>query len=606
MIPRCVVLPIRPQPIHGELASGYLVRVASANGYSGPRELCRVVGMRHAGPKAALNLRKTERAMLFGPFPHYCRTNPAQLHGLRLDDFNHHFMRWCPACLAEFGYLRGEWGLKLCCACVTHAALLQDRCPHCRALQRLQRAELSVCDCGICLARSPCVPAPAALLDLHRTLLDALASPDEGRATMRPTTWLRLVKYLGPFDADPLTRRPGQARGLHQLPVSLALASGAANLLADWPANFERLLTRIRAAAPSATHIAEAFGSLYHVLYHDLNEPALAFLREGFEAYLHDNWFGLLGRRNRRLRPETVARHPHRPAQAIAQAANTGKTAIRHLASAGVIRGRVIQHLSGRTTWAIPDGEASLAAACKADSLTLRQTAELLGIGRKRVRELIDAGLLRVWINPGRTGAAAWWLSRTDVDRLVGLASPTGQVDKMLDCIELTTVLRTWRLQDGELPALVRALLSNELGIAGRAEANRGLGGLLFAVPLLRTWFDAHRAKKQSWMSVDCAASLLGLKQQVAYELVKRGLLVADLRDGIRRVHRDAVEVFRAAYVSLSDIARIHGKTPRQMLTQLVAKPVCGPTADGARQYFYKREDVEAALAAVTQQGEKP
>jgi hypothetical protein len=415
---------------------------------------------------------------------------------------------------------------------------------------------------------------------------------------MAPVIWMRLVKYLGPFDADPWTEHPGQVRNLHNLPVSIALASGAANLLTEWPMNFDRLLFRIRSAAPSATHIADAFGSLYRVLYRDLNEPALAFLRNRFEAHLHENWFGLLGRRNRRLQSETVAAHPHRPTKDIARAAKTGAAAVRHLASAGVIRARAIEHPSGRITWVIPQAEACNVEACRIDSLPLSRAARLLGLERTRVRELIDAGLLRAWINPTLMGAATWWLSKADALHLTDVAQRASQIrDSHDSCVAFATVLKTWRLREGEFPALVRALVAGELCTASRIYGRQGLGSMVFEANALRAWLDSHRAHEQSWMSVATAASWLGLKQQVAYELVARGLLVAEIQDGTRRVHRDAAQAFRSSYVSLAEIAAICKRTPRYMLARIAGKPVCGPMVDGARQYFYKRDEIGTLLA---------
>jgi len=594
--PTC--LPIRPRPIPGELAVGYLVRVSSANGYNGPRELCRVLRHGLVTLDTALRLAQRERSALFGPTPHYCSFVQQLPGGLRAQDFNHHFMRWCPICLAESEYLRGEWGLKLCCVCTTHAAMLVDRCPHCQAMQCFDRTQLSVCSCGFQLTRCPCQQASEALLNLHQILQSALAGRYDEPDAMSLATWLRLVKYLGSFEANPLAQHPGQVKNMHQLVISVSLAIGTATLLADWPESFDRLLTRIRAAAPSATHIDDAFGPLYRVLYRDLNEPALTFLRERFEAYLYGNWFGLLGRRNRRLRPETITRHPHRSIQKIAQAAGSSAASIRHLAYTGAIRGHAIQYPSGRTAWVIPHEEARNAATYRTDSVTLRQAAGLLGLGRKRVRELIDAGLLHAWIDPGLTGASTWWLSKADALHLVGIGAQSAQENTVRNVVRLTTVLKTWRLRAGEFPALIRTLLAGELQLAALAAEGYGLGRLRFEVGTLRTWLETRRQREGTWISVDSAAKQLGLKQQVTYELVARGLLSAKVHDGTRRIHRDALVAFSASYTSLAEIARANRKTPRQMLARLTARPVCGPTIDGARQYFYKRNEIEPTLAA--------
>ncbi|MEX3639197.1 hypothetical protein [Paraburkholderia sp. BR14320] len=386
--------------------------------------------------------------------------------------------------------------------------------------------------------------------------------------------------------------------------MSIALTTGAANLLVDWPTNFECFLSAVHSAVPSATHIGDAFGSLYRVLYRELNAPAFAFLREAFEDYLHLNWFGLLGRRNRRLKPETVAEHSSKSVGEIARAANVGEAAIRHLAVSGVISANVVRHPSGRTTWIVPDTAVDRVTSYAADKMSLCQVAELLGLAKRRIRELVDEKLVSAWIRPGVTGAAAWWLSRADSERIAEIGASLPEVSTVAHSdVEMTHVLRTWRLRKGEFPTLVRSMLSEDFHLIGRVSARHGLGGVVVAREDLRAWIDKQRARSVDSMSVDGAANLLELKQQVVYELIERKLLqceiVDDGRKTYRHVHRRSIDDFRAAFVSLVEIARRHRSSSRRMLGMIDARPVCGPTIDGARQYFYRREDVKDLCYAV-------
>ncbi|WP_230411309.1 hypothetical protein [Collimonas humicola] len=421
------------------------------------------------------------------------------------------------------------------------------------------------------------------------------------RFDVTPAAWLRLVKYLGQFDSDPSLARPGKLAGMHQLEIAIALTSGTARLLDNWPHNFHALLARARGAFPLTTSINQAFGSLYRAIYCDLDEPHFDFLRIAFEDYLHDHWFGLLGRRNRRLDPLTIAAHPQKSLHAMAKEVNTGKTIVRYLASAGVIRGSMVRHQSGRVTWAIPTDEMVRAKNCVDDGMSMRYAVAYLGISRHRVRELLDAGLLQVWVRRASGGSSNWLISRTSASYLASLGLMAQKIDHPAStCIELAKLLKTWRLRRDEFPALVRAIASMTIVPIGRSITTPGLGGVLLVVGEAHAWLDGYRATESTWMSVNCAAKMLGLKQQVAYELVARRLLVSETSQvGARkccRIHKNAIEFFRLNFVSLAQIAIAHDKTARQMLATINVTPICGPLIDGARQYFYLRRDVESLL----------
>jgi hypothetical protein len=55
--------------------------------------------------------------------------------------------------------------------------------------------------------------------------------------------------------------------------------------------------------------------------------------------------------------------------------------------------------------------------------------------------------------------------------------------------------------------------------------------------------------------------------------------------------------------VALSELALEQSMAPRRMLALLNCQPVCGPRVDGARQYFYRRDDIDSTLNALLKKG---
>lgn len=599
--------PLRPRPHAGESAYGYLIRAAEANGFESPRQFWRAIKRESWDSvrllRLALRLSRHELESLLGRYPSYTGIR-FESAGIDPGDLNCRSMRWCPSCLAESRYLRAEWSIKLCCACGRHETLLRDRCPRCGQPQLLERADLSRCACGWKFDGGLAAPASSCLADLHKMLVEK-RSPFGGELTLKQSEWVRLVKRLGQLRSVSVRLRTGQMAGLRHLERAIKVADATAYVLAEWPTHFRDMLDSWRDNAPQAAGIGSAFGRVCRVLYRELSSPCFQFLRIAFEDYLHDNWFGLLGRRHRRLSRSTTANHPCKPARSIAEQAGTSKAVVRRLARAGVILGRESCQASGRVTWAIPEAEASRVSSCVEDRLNLRDAAYLLGLSRPRVRELIDAGLLQAWVKRSNAGASTWWLSRTSANELIDIWSCATDVGDGSDAIyvSLGSVLRTWQLQGDEFPALIRAIRAMELTAVRATSGRTGISALLLNANRAQAWLDRHRCSQSDWVSIDVAAGRLGLKQQVAYDIVARGLLPAlEMGEGARRgrrVHPDGIQRFRNSYVALSEIAHVRGTSPRALRSTISATPVCGPAIDGARQYFYRRVDVADVLSSV-------
>jgi hypothetical protein len=123
-----------------------------------------------------------------------------------------------------------------------------------------------------------------------------------------------------------------------------------------------------------------------------------------------------------------------------------------------------------------------------------------------------------------------------------------------------------------------------------------------------KEWLSNYRVSASIEVSVDTAAKQLGLKQQVAYGLVKNQLLPAtyDERKGYR-VSQAQITEFESNYVSLVELARQQRTSPRKLLQAITERPVTGPTVDGSRQYYYRRSDLVGSMHNMPKpQSDKP
>jgi hypothetical protein len=169
-------------------------------------------------------------------------------------------------------------------------------------------------------------------------------------------------------------------------------------------------------------------------------------------------------------------------------------------------------------------------------------------------------------------------------------------------------ILKCWRLQEGEFAKLLIAVQLGVVHVRGLDTSRDGLSGFLLERDTASAWRASMVQQCRDWLSIDVAARMLGVKQQVGYQLVRSGLLLAQEDDGRsgRRVHRDEVRRFGETYISLSAVAAAVKRSPKALLAQLEGRPVCGPSVDGVRQYFFLRRDLARLGVQVAPVGTDP
>lgn len=586
-------MPIRPRPHDGESTRGYLMRVARLNGYttshtwlSNQRKFCL-----QPGPQlfALLGLGPDEHTKLVGPLP--ARFGPWPLPmGLVSSDFNHAHRRWCPLCLAQEPIMLGAWEIKLVCVCSRHSVELVEQCRRCARFQRWAGTELCRCECGASLAEIQ----PAATSESERRMACLLSTdssfgswPDfENLSVAQRHRFVRLLGLLG--DGE-LVSRPGQVAGLHCLGTSARYVMGAVKLLQAWPAHFDAQLEAVRKSADASPSLKRTYGVLYGLLYSELRDISYQFARDAFEDHLHRNWWGMVCSRNGLLKRRTVEQHPRRTLGQLALAANVGGAVLRHLVQGELILADTVTLKSGRRMSTIHEQALPSLVALVDGAVTLSEAACHSVMPERRLRELIKAGVVCPLVSPLKQRAAAWLIPKTELAKLDVHANGCA----LEGTIAVRDALKYWRLRGSEAVTMIRAVLDHVFVVNADTSGLVPLGLARLERQALKSWLLAFRSAGEKAMSIDEAAAALGIKQQVAYELARRGLLNSSVhgRDGHRALPSD-IAVFQRDFVSLASLAKAAKRSPKALLDELETRPVTGPCVDGARQYFYRREDI--------------
>jgi hypothetical protein len=263
---------------------------------------------------------------------------------------------------------------------------------------------------------------------------------------------------------------------------------------------------------------------------------------------------------------------------------------VRHLIQAEHITSAEGKAPSGRKASSIHQHQLARIATLTRNNVTLKDAARIVVLPKHRVRALVDGGIITPLITPKQTNAATWLIQMQQVKKLWFKPQlKEGNVTQ----VPIKIILKHWQLQKAEFVALVLAISNNDIVPVSENNQPAPIGKLRLDDLQVQAWLNAHRIKSIGTMSVDHASKLLGLKQQVTYELARSGLLntTLDNQKGLR-VSEDSIQLFQETYVSLVELANSTKSSPRKVLKEISCLPVCGPSVDGSRQYFFRRSDI--------------
>ena len=425
---------LRPSPYANESLRGYLFRVADNNGLPGVRFVFDLVdnvtpeeefGGRLGGggrPLAVL-------CDLPGVVPK-ADGSCGGLHNsacLPTRFWNTRYPRFCPACLEEFNVWQVPWELALVVACPRHNLVLVEHCSKCQQLIRWNRKHFLECDCGqslaaiaamSCTSGESWISATQAHLLMPKIFENPRKESELGALSLNDLSLL--LMYLGGY-ASGISTKPLKIAGLYRQAVAQRLVRAALSILANWPENFHSYLYELGnfdEDARSADGLMKRFGSFYRSLYNDLQGEQFGFLREAFEAFLRIYWPGTFARRNRRLSEKLVHDHRMVPLPAAAKELHISRKTLLQLVTSGQLTATTHTTLRGRHVVCIERNSLEELQARRADWITFAEARTMLGLSKKRFRNLLEAGTVPALAGPKIDGSAVWRFSKTLIKSL--------------------------------------------------------------------------------------------------------------------------------------------------------------------------------------------
>lgn len=331
MLP-CVRVPIRVVPLVNESLRGFLMRLAERNGVSGAD---RILNDAIGGARLPIT---TRRALALAD---YCRCDVPeffQLFGIEQRSIDgsrqwrlagewitkDYFLRSsrpsvCPLCLAEGGFLRGQWEVTFYVACPLHSIMLVERCSSCGKGLTPHRRRIDRCNCGFQFERAELVRASpeaelvAALVEYRiqgRAFLDVPKSLKlrvrtiEQFAGLDLDTLFKTLWLLGHCVGD--TSRVASGHGRQRLWSVQASETirRAVDLVVDWPDSLFRAL-EVRQAEHGlldGEHPEAGLGPISRYLESEMTGEQGAFVRAAYYHFVHDVWRRRGGRTRARTR----------------------------------------------------------------------------------------------------------------------------------------------------------------------------------------------------------------------------------------------------------------------------------------------------------------
>lgn len=423
--------------------------------------------------------------------------------------------------------------------------------------------------------------------------------PDEELSRLSLKQLCQLFLFVAAHENGTISMKRAKPTNVAAAAIALNVVSSA---LSDWPYSFKRFLANHcnNKWKFNGEGLQQVFGDLYIRLYKHLVGEEFSFIRNAFEAFIGDNWFGVISRTHKRVNRDKI----HNDATNLRSAAKTlkiGSRSLRRLVEKELVKGRVIRRTSGRCRIMVSEKDTARFRDQVGSGLDGKKTRELLGISRKQFYMLVEEGFLDPLLRPGEEGCGKWWFDYGTVRELlhkVMIAAP--QQEPGTDAISFRDVCQWHIFCSEQFSAFFTALLNGAIAVAGvKSNSEFTLASMYFSPETIAEFKAGLKIRPADDYSIPEVAIRLGVKEEVVYHLVNSGLMAshcdASKRFKGRMVSEANVKAFEDEFISLAQLARLQETSPRALKKKNDAVGLSATTGrdiDGCRQIFYRRVDL--------------
>jgi hypothetical protein len=644
-----------PPPYLDETLASWLWRLALANYLSSPSEILKLLPKTISPGTPTLkqvlvNLREARVFQALGVLSYtsahtvYRHTLHRFVHALRLPDqpaewvhlapnttvgllphrTNRDFygspFAWCPVCLTEARYVRLHWHVAPISCCTTHNCWLQETCPSCQAPITELDIVTAHCDqCGFALDTTRVIPVEpdCLVLSLQTTLMSWLyetSPPDLGFPDAPVNVLLRILQGL-----RYAAQRAGEDWTFHYVPAHIprpqldilkqrrltlyergALYSTAFRGLLNWPHDFYAFLDAYRQRPTrTSTGLKGELGQMYlKWLPRFWKHEAFAFLQDAVNVYLLHHFPApqLVGSKRAKTYPELVEKVDYLNLHRASAVFDVAPSALYRLVEVGRL---TAYHFDTHTSriW-LARHELERMQRIWQQTLTLVEASNWLGIGKQRIHDLLDAGLIRKAVDflvapdPGVAidrNSVADFIQR--LQKQVTLAQP----DKKAKAISLVTLCLRLATLGVKLPDILQRILDGHL-TAHHPDAS--------VLPLTDLWFSPETAQ-HAFTAIKDERDWMGMREVQAYLGVGRGVMQYLMDNRYLQPHtvfvrkyffrRSDVLAFQQRSVAIDTAAQLLN-VPTNAVYAFVNNdllhPIYGPRINGHGHYAFDRDEL--------------
>lgn len=600
-IQRQYALPVRSQPCRDEGPQGYLLRLAEIN-LLNSNELNAIGIIFNYDLLLSQDMLGDEA---IDPDLHRYVMFISELWQIETRVWNEQYARFCPQCLTEHGYWKVEWELNFYDVCHHHQVWLIDQCSSCGNKLKWNRVQLNRCSCGSILNAEQSKPCPTHMTDIAKVISTKILQHDNKalplvlqKTDVEQTQ--RLIRYLGNYMSLASGKNPLKMRQAGDLNHSWPVTTLASEVIADWPNAFHCALTQLEKhnrfdGRPS---LNEVFGQAYHYVFKALKEKAFEELRYQFELWINLAWKGGIAKRNKRLTSTLMEQASWIPATVACDFLGISHQRLDLLIREGTLEGETHISEKGRKFVMVRRDNLDQVKQHLFGLIDMTTAGKLLGLQKRRMRQLLtliftDAKKL------GASPSAPWAVSRLEVNKLLDISIGMDHVSIPDEgCVSLGHVLRYWTWTNQDIAGFIISVGTKDVLPINQLDSASGIAAWNFKESELKNWKLKNQNGMGAWLTITQAAKLLGIKEQVAYELVSLGYLQTEvvpkqMKKGTR-IRRSTIEQLKQNYIFATNIAETLGCSPRKAISHLAKVeiyPISGPTVDGARQVLYKRSE---------------
>lgn len=516
--------------------------------------------------------------------------------------WNFRFSRFCAQCLTEDGSWRAEWELYFYDACHHHNVWMIDRCSSCGATVSWGRSELLRCNCGSDLRTEEGRIAPTELITLSAAISASLhrrgTGPVEILNGLNVDQIQRVVRFLGILLNPDRSHETVKVQNAGLLAKSWPITSFASVVLARWPEAFHECFSALQDAVKGRKlGLQRAIQRPYYHLYNSLKEPCFDPLRNEFQGWVAQYWRGSLALRNGRLAEHIINNVQWIPAKLASDMLGIQKRQVEQLVRDGSLEGNESFSSTGRRFLMVRRDQVQNLTITDITEINLTDAMSILGIGKIRMRELVRLLFPSAYRPFSAKGFPPWRIYRKDVESYldVGQHLPVLHIPEESQ-ISFHDVLKYWNFSDEEIIDLISAVKDGAFRLEAMLDGAVGMARWVFDRKKLKLWHQGRTVQSPNWMTVPAVAKMLGVKQEVAYWLVRNEFIRGEKlrpQTGVgARVSRQELVRFNESYVFATEIAEALQTTSRKVthvLSMEGISPASGQGIEKCGKVFFAR-----------------